>query len=301
MLIVMPSVAEVGEGVHVGVGGRVPHDHLRVDLERSDHRQQRRVGPRQDLAVGGAERQRDVVVAVHHGLEVGSRWPGRPSGPRRPPRWAGRASRAGRTPPCSRRRPRSRARSGCRWRRTPTRGTSRSGSRSLAGHTSDRSTAAPPAALPVGAAADAVPAASVPGAAEAGASVIGASVPTASVPIGSVPAGVVGGGLDAAPSAGTTRPPPTASSTIALVVDFFTVSPCVVVVDLGFVSACAADSAVHADTNDSSAHVVVPGVTHPTASAVTSRRAWRRSAGSFPPCRSRPSSTIAGGGSSWCR
>ena len=72
MLMVMPSRAEVGEGVHVGVGGRVPHDHLRVDVEGSDHRLQRRVGPRQDLAVGGAERQRDVVVAVDHGLEVGT-------------------------------------------------------------------------------------------------------------------------------------------------------------------------------------------------------------------------------------
>src|SRR4051812_9404650 len=100
----------------------------------------------------------------------------------------------------------------------------------LAGHAPDRSTGAPPAALPVGALpvappADSVPAAAVPGAAEDGASVIGAAVSTASVPIGMVPAGVVGGGLDAAPSAGTTRPPPTASSTMALVVDFFTVSP----------------------------------------------------------------------------
>ena len=120
--------------MHVGVGRRVPHDHLRVDLEGGDDRHQRRVGPRQDLAVGGAERQRDVVVAVDHGLEVGADRPGRPRGPRRSPRWAGRASRAGRTRSCSRRRPCSRARSGCRWRRTPTRGTSRSGSRSGRAH-----------------------------------------------------------------------------------------------------------------------------------------------------------------------
>src|SRR4051794_38639607 len=95
----------------------------------------------------------------------------------------------------------------------------------LAGQTSDRSTGAPPARLPVAAPADSVLTAPLPGAAEEGASVIGAAVSTASVPIGVVPAGVVGGGLDAEPSAGTTRPPPTASSTIALVVDFFTVSP----------------------------------------------------------------------------
>ena len=59
------GLSDVGDGLDVGVGLRVPHDHLRVDLQRGHHRDQRGLIPVFDLLIGGRVSEVDGVVGDH--------------------------------------------------------------------------------------------------------------------------------------------------------------------------------------------------------------------------------------------
>ena len=56
--------AQISDAVHIGKL-RIPHDHLRVLLQRSHHRNQRSIGPLQDLRISRRITQMDRLVGVH--------------------------------------------------------------------------------------------------------------------------------------------------------------------------------------------------------------------------------------------
>ncbi len=60
-----PLLAQVSDTSHIGIGLRIPHDHLRVALQRRHHRHQRSNIPMVDLLISRRITQMDALIDSH--------------------------------------------------------------------------------------------------------------------------------------------------------------------------------------------------------------------------------------------